>query len=387
MNFLSLLKYARERGASDIHLKPGNPPVIRVFGRLFPVKDYPELTESQIENIIDTILRPEQMECLEKNLSVDVGFSDSYGRYRVNIFRQKGKYALALRIIPAKVKTIEELNLPPVIKKIAMEERGLILVTGVAGTGKSTTLASVLDYINKNKTVNIITIEDPIEYELKEDRSLISQREVGLDTKSFYAGLKEALRQDPNVIMVGEMRDLETVSTAIMAAETGHLVMSTLHTLDAKETINRIVSIFPSHQQEMVRSQLASVLKAVISQRLVPRKDKRGRVPAVEIMVVTERIKEMILFPERLSEIYDAIAEGYLPYGMQTFDQSLFYLYKRGLISKETALEYATHKESLRLRLDGILDSSDKTWFIFEELARKHQEENYGGYHGNRGKT
>ncbi len=379
MNFLRLLKFAREKNASDIHLKPGKPPILRIYGNLHVLRDIMPLTDSAIENIIDTILRPEQMKVLEEKFAIDTGFSDSYGRYRVNIYRQKGKYAIAIRVISTEIKSIRELNLPQVIEKIAMEERGLILVTGVAGTGKSTTLAAMINHINKLKTVNIITIEDPIEYELKEFNSIISQREVGLDTISFYAGLKEALRQDPNVIMVGEMRDLETVSTALNAAETGHLVLSTLHTLDAKETINRIVSIFPPNYKDMAMTQLASVLKAVISQRLVPKADGTGRVPAVEIMVVTERIKEMIKNPDRLSEIYDAIAEGYIPYGMQTFDQSLFYLYKRGLITKEVALEYATNKESLRLRLEGILDSSDKSWAIFEEMAKRDRQQFGGG--------
>ena len=379
MNFLRLLKFAREKNASDIHLKPGKPPILRIYGNLHVLRDVMPLTDSAIENIIDTILRPEQMKVLEEKFAIDTGFSDSYGRYRVNIYRQKGKYAIAIRVISTEIKSIRELNLPQVIEKIAMEERGLILVTGVAGTGKSTTLAAMINHINKLKTVNIITIEDPIEYELKEFNSIISQREVGLDTISFYAGLKEALRQDPNVIMVGEMRDLETVSTALNAAETGHLVLSTLHTLDAKETINRIVSIFPPNYKDMAMTQLASVLKAVVSQRLVPKADGTGRVPAVEIMVVTERIKEMIKNPDRLSEIYDAIAEGYIPYGMQTFDQSLFYLYKRGLITKEVALEYATNKESLRLRLEGILDSSDKSWAIFEEMAKRDRQQFGGG--------
>ena len=379
MNFLRLLKFAREKNASDIHLKPGKPPILRIHGKLHILRDTMPLTESAIENIIDTILRPEQMKILEEKMAIDTGFSDPYGRYRVNIYRQMGKYALAIRVISTEVKSIRELNLPRVIEKIAMEERGMILVTGVAGTGKSTTLAAMINHINNRKTVNIITIEDPIEYELKERNSIITQREVGIDTVSFYAGLKEALRQDPNVIMVGEMRDLETVSTALNAAESGHLVLSTLHTLDAKETINRIVSIFPPNYKDMAMTQLASVLKAVISQRLVPRADGTGRVPAVEIMVVTERIKEMIKNPERLTDIYDAIAEGYVPYGMQTFDQSLFYLYKRGLITKEVALEYATNKESLRLRLDGILDSSDKTWALFEEMAKRDRLEFGGG--------
>lgn len=379
MNFFELLKFAREKNASDIHLKPGNSPILRIYGKLYILKEIAPLSDSAIYNVIKTILRPDQLKILERDLAIDSGFSDSLGRYRVNIFHQKGKYAIAIRIIPSRIKTIRELNLPRVVEKISLEERGLVLVTGVAGTGKSTTLAAMINHINRMKTVNIITIEDPIEYEIEETNSIVSQREVGIDTRSFQLGLKEALRQDPNVIMVGEMRDLETISTALLAAETGHLVMSTLHTLDAKETINRIISIFPPYQQEMVRIQLASVLKAVISQRLVPTADGKGRVPAVEIMVVTERIKEMIKNPERLPEIYDAISEGYIPYGMQTFDQSLFYLYKRGLITKEIALEFSTNKESLRLRLEGILDSTDKTWALFEEVALRDKEQFNGG--------
>ncbi len=379
MNFFELLKFARENNASDVHLKPGKPPILRIYGKLRVLKEIAPLTDNAVYNIIKTILRPDQLKNLDRDLAIDSGFSDSLGRYRVNVFHQKGKYAIAIRIIPSKIKNIRELNLPRVVEKIALAERGLILITGVAGTGKSTTLAGMINHINRLKTVNIITIEDPIEYEIKEINSIISQREVGIDTRSFQLGLKEALRQDPNVIMVGEMRDLETISTALLAAETGHLVMSTLHTLDAKETINRIISIFPPYQQEMVRIQLASVLKAVISQRLVPTADGKGRVPAVEVMIVTERIKEMIKNPERLPEIYDAISEGYVPYGMQTFDQSLFYLYKRGLITKETALEFATNKESLRLRLEGILDSTDKTWALFEEVALRDKEQFNGG--------
>jgi len=379
VNFFELLKFARENNASDVHLKPGKPPILRIYGKLRVLKEIAPLTDNAVYNIIKTILRPDQLKNLDRDLAIDSGFSDSLGRYRVNVFHQKGKYAIAIRIIPSKIKNIRELNLPRVVEKIALAERGLILITGVAGTGKSTTLAGMINHINRLKTVNIITIEDPIEYEIKEINSIISQREVGIDTRSFQLGLKEALRQDPNVIMVGEMRDLETISTALLAAETGHLVMSTLHTLDAKETINRIISIFPPYQQEMVRIQLASVLKAVISQRLVPTADGKGRVPAVEVMIVTERIKEMIKNPERLPEIYDAISEGYVPYGMQTFDQSLFYLYKRGLITKETALEFATNKESLRLRLEGILDSTDKTWALFEEVALRDKEQFNGG--------
>jgi twitching motility protein PilT len=367
---IPFLIWARENGASDVHLKVGSPPYLRTDGVLEPIKDFPPLSREDMEEAVKSITTERERAILRRNRGLDIAYEVEGGRYRINIFYERGHLALAARIIPTKIKRVEELNLPPVISKFAMEERGLILVTGVAGSGKSTTLAAMIEEINEKKRVRIITIEDPIEYVFRDNKSLITQREVGLDTPSFSIGLREALRQDPNVIMVGEMRDIITIETAIQAAETGHLVLSTLHTLDARETINRIISVFPSHQQNEVRVELASVLKAVISLRLVPSVEKGTRIPAVEIMVVTPRIRDLILNATRLDEIKQAIAEGFVPYGMQTFEQSLFYLWKRRLITAETALEFATEKENLALRMKGITtDQDSRYWKIFEEMA------------------
>ncbi len=366
-----LLDRAREIGASDLHIKAGCPPIFRVEGVLRVGKEYPPFTPKDTKELVMKMTSERQKLFLRRNLGLDISFEvPGQGRYRVNIFYQRGSLALAIRIIPSKIRSIEELMLPEVVKKLALEERGLILVTGVAGMGKSTTLASMIEYINKTKRSRIITIEEPIEYIFEDKKSIISQREVGSDTPSFSIGLKEALRQDPNVIMVGEMRDLITIETALQAAETGHLVLSTLHTLDAKETINRVIAVFPPRQQSEIRVQLASVLKAVISQRLVPSKNG-GRIPAVEIMVSTPRIRELILDPMRIEEIKNSLAEGFIPYGMQTFEQSLFYLWKKGLITKETTLDFATDRENLALRMQGITtDQEDRYWRIFEEMAQ-----------------
>ncbi|MEO0230222.1 MAG: PilT/PilU family type 4a pilus ATPase [candidate division WOR-3 bacterium] len=376
-----LLLDAKEREASDVHIKVGHPPIFRIYGKLYVRDNYPVITREDTEELIRVYLSPSKQKELRERFSVDVAFSfPNIGRFRVNIFSQRGTWSFAIRAIPPLVKTIQELNLPSCLERIALEERGLILVTGVAGSGKSTTLAAMINYINVNKSVHIVTIEDPIEYLLRDVKSIISQREVGLDVMSFADGLREALRQDPNVIMVGEIRDQETAEIALLAAETGHLVLSTLHTLDARETINRIVSIFPAHQQEQVRHQLASVLKAVISQRLIPRDDIPGRIPACEVMINTHRIREMILDPKRTHEIFDAIADGYIPYGMQTFDQSLYYWYKLGYISEETALSYASKREVLELRMKGIASGGEggRNWEIFERMAMRKAKEQGG---------
>lgn len=372
-----LLKEAREKDVSDVHLKIGREPIFRIHGKLYPQYEYGTLSKDNLEFIIESIIAPEQEERLKKELSLDIAFViEGVGRHRVNIFKQRGEWAIAIRLIPSFIKSVRELNLPRVLEKLALSKRGLILVTGVAGSGKSTTLAAMLSHINKNRTCTIITIEDPIEYELEDDKAYIVQREVGIDTQSFSHGLKEALRQDPNVIMVGEIRDLETARTALLAAETGHLVFSTLHTLDARETINRFVSIFPPHQQDQVRLQLASVLRATIAQRLVPRSDMPGLVPAAEVMVNNARISELIKDPQRTHEIQDAIADGFIPYGMQTIDQSLFYLWKKEVISQETALDFATYKETLRLRMKGIsTGEGGKNWEIFERRALRELRE------------
>jgi twitching motility protein PilT len=285
----------------------------------------------------------------------------------VNVFQQRGTVGGVFRVIPFKIQTIEQLMLPKSIEKLAGEQRGLILVTGTTGSGKSTTLAAMIDHINATETCHIMTIEDPIEFLVRDKRSIVNQREVGVDTMSFGQALKSALRQDPDVILVGEMRDLETIETALTAAETGHLVMSTLHTLDATETINRIISAFPPYQQKQVRLQLGSVLRAVISQRLVPRADGKGRVPAIEVLLATARVRELVEDKDRTKEIPDAIAQGHLSYGMQTFDQSLMGLLKSNLITYEEALRQATNPDDFALRLSGISGTSDSKWDDFEK--------------------
>jgi twitching motility protein PilT len=309
-----------------------------------------------------------QREKFKQTNEVDLAYGvPGLGRFRVNVFQQRGSLGVVLRVIPFRIQSIEQLMLPKVLEKIAGEQRGLILVTGTTGSGKSTTLAAMVDYINATETCHIMTIEDPIEFLIRDKRSIVNQREVGVDTMSFGQALKSALRQDPDVILVGEMRDLETIETALTAAETGHLVMSTLHTLDATETVNRIISAFPPYQQKQVRLQLGSVLRAVISQRLVPRADGRGRVPAVEVLLATARVREMVEDKDRTKEISDAISQGHVSYGMQTFDQSLMGLYRSGLVSYEESLRQATNPDDFALRVSGISGTSDSKWDNFEQ--------------------
>ncbi len=276
-----------------------------------------------------------------------------------------------MRTIPTKIPHIEEINLPEVIKEISLEERGLILVTGITGSGKSTTLAAMIDYINENKNAHILTIEDPIEFVHKDKKCVINQREIGQDATTFADALRAALRQDPDVILVGEMRDLETIETALHAAETGHLVMSTLHTLDAKETINRIISQYPPHHQEQVRMQLAEVLKAVISQRLLPKKEVKGRVPAIEILRTSARVRDCIKVKEKTSELTDAMVQGHITMGMQTFDQSLLDLFNRGIISYEEAIKNANNPNDFALMVQGIGGGGvDSTTDNQEEISK-----------------
>jgi twitching motility protein PilT len=282
------------------------------------------------------------------------------GRFRVNVFQQRGNVGVVLRVIPTKIRALDELYLPKIVEKVCEEQRGLVLVTGITGSGKSTTLAAMIDRINSMRSEHIITIEDPIEFLHRDKKGFINQREVEVDTASFGAALRASLRQDPDVILVGEMRDLDTISTALHAAETGHLVLSTLHTLDAVETINRIISVFPPPEQKQIRLQLAATLRAVISQRLVRRADDAGRVPAVEIMIATPYIKECIIIPEKTRTIREAITAGTSQYGMQTFDQSLYELFTQNLIAFETALENASNPDDFKLRVQGISSSSDQ---------------------------
>ncbi|MBN1962465.1 MAG: type IV pilus twitching motility protein PilT [Deltaproteobacteria bacterium] len=368
MNLNDILAVALRGNASDIHLKAGLPPMFRVNGLLVPLKDAARLPPEEISAMTLAIMNNFQKEKFRQASELDLAYGvPGLGRFRVNVFQQRGIIGAVFRVIPLKILTIEQLGLPKVLEQISMEQRGLILVTGTTGSGKSTTLAAMIDHINTNRTAHILTIEDPIEFLVRDKRSIVNQREIGVDTNSFAIALRSALRQDPDVILVGEMRDLETIEIALTAAETGHLVMSTVHTLDATETINRIVSAFPPHHQKAARLQLASVLRAVISQRLVPRADGQGRVAALEIMRNTGRIRELIEEPERAKEIPDAIASGTTTYGMQTFDQSLMALFRSNLISYEESLRQASNPDDFALRVSGVSATSDTTWDSFEK--------------------
>ncbi len=360
MDVNELLKEAHGQGASDLHLKVGSHPILRIDGELGPLSTEKRLSQEDTLKMAFTVMSPGQREIFKKRNDIDLAYSvPGLGRFRCNIFIQRGTVGLVFRVIPMRIPTIEELLLPDIIKKIAMEARGLILVTGTTGSGKSTTLAAMIDHINTSKTDHIMTIEDPIEYLHRDKRSIVNQREIGSDTESFSKAMRAAMRQDPDVILVGEMRDFETIQTALTAAETGHLVLSTLHTSDAAETVNRIISVFPPYQHKQVRIQLASVLKGIISMRLVPKTDGKGRVPAVEVLIATATIKDCILDADKTKSINDAIAQGTLHYGMQTFDQSLFNLFKSGLISYEEALRRATNPDDFALKVKGIQSTSD----------------------------
>jgi twitching motility protein PilT len=307
-----------------------------------------------------SMMSSRQKERFKHQLETDIAYSvPGLGRFRCNIFQQRGSVGIVLRLIPSRIQTFKELMLPPVLEKICEEQRGLVLVTGTTGSGKSTTLASMIDYINTRRIEHVMTIEDPIEFLHRDKKSIINQREVDVDTKQFSIALRSALRQDPDVILVGEMRDYETIETALLAAETGHLVLSTVHTLDATETVNRVISVFPPHQQKQIRLQLASVIKAIVSMRLLPRADGLGRVPAVEILIATSYIRDCIEIKEKTKLIRDAIIQGTSQYGMQTFDQSLYLLYKNGLITLEEALRRATNPDEFKLKIQGIQSTSD----------------------------
>jgi len=363
------LKIAIERDASDVHLKAGNHPMIRIHGKLTPLTGFPRLTIQDTEELGNQVMTDPQKARLQVDLDIDLAYSlPGFGRFRGSIFHQRGSLAIALRIIPLEVKTVRQLLLPEVLEKIAFSQRGLVLVTGTTGSGKTTTLAAMLDYINTYRRENIITIEDPIEYLHKDKKSTISQREVGMDVSGFGRGLRACLREDPDVILVGEMRDLDTIETALLAAETGHLVFSTLHTLDAPESINRIVSVFAPHHQRQVRLQLASILKAIISMRLIPRMDGQGRVPAVEVMISTPYIAECVSDREKTTLIKDAVAAGVSQYGMQTFDQSIYQLYRDGYISFEQGMKYSSNPDNFKLRVMGIQSTLD---IAMEEMEKQ----------------
>lgn len=357
-------------GASDLHLRAGSFPVIRVNGELRPVSGVNRLSQDETLEMAFSMMSNRQKLHFKDAFEVDIGYGvTGLGRFRVNIFQQRNSIGIVARVISDYVRNFSELGLPPVLNKIAEENRGLVLVTGTTGSGKSTTLAAVIDQINQSRNSHIVTIEDPIEFLHKDKKSYITQREVDVDTRSFAEALRGSLRQDPDVILVGEMRDMETIETALLAAETGHLVFSTLHTLDAAETLTRIITAFPPYQQKSIRIQLAGLLKAVVSQRLMKSVRGTSRVPAVEVMISTPLIRDCILHEEKTSQIRDAIAAGTSQYGMQTFDQSLFYLYQSELITLEEALRGSTNPDEFRLRLAGIQNTTQQAKEEMERIS------------------
>ncbi|MGQ0537649.1 MAG: type IV pilus twitching motility protein PilT [Gemmatimonadaceae bacterium] len=365
-NFKSILQQMVQLNASDLHLKVGRPPTLRINGDLSPLP-LPALRPEDVSTLAKELMTPKQVkeftEFRESDFATGV---PGIGRFRVNAYQQRGTIAFAVRTIPHQAKSLRELNLPPVAEDIALLPRGLVLVTGITGSGKSTSLASMIHHMNERRFANIITIEDPIEFLHRDMKCHINQREIGTDTGSFGQALRRVLRQDPDVVLIGEIRDLDTLDTALKAADTGHLVFSTLHTTDATQTINRVLSFYPPHQQGEVRYALSSALAAVISQRLVPRSDRPGRVPACEVLINTAAVREQIRDMTKTLNIPDLIKEGTVQYGMQSFDQSLMSWYSKGIVSYENALFYATNPNEFALRTQGVSGSSDTTWDGFQ---------------------
>jgi len=356
----ALLRCAVDRKSSDLHLKVGSLPHIRVQGELIPLAGSTPLKREDTNELAQQLLSARQKDILSQKAEVDLAFGAAgLGRFRVAVFQQRGSISFVFRVIPDIIPHIEELNLPPVLKQIAEEDRGLVLITGTTGSGKSTTLAAMIDYINSIRRCHIITIEDPIEFLFRDKLSFISQREVSIDTEGFGPALRSALRQDPDVILVGEMRDLETMKTAIHAAETGHLVLSTVHTTDTVETLNRITAMFPPHEQHESRLILSSAIRAIVSMRLMRSSQPVGRVPAVEILRNTDYVRSLLEQPEKLKDIRKALEAGTSQYGMQTFDQSILSLYQQGHISLSDALRNASQPEDLKLKLQGIVGSKE----------------------------
>jgi twitching motility protein PilT len=366
-----LLSLMRSSRASDLHLRVGMPPTMRVDGELVSI-DEGVLRPEDLETAAEVLLTPDQKERFDSSNELDLALSvRELGRYRVNLYRQRGTVGIALRAVNTEVPAFEELNLPEVVRELAHARRGLIVVTGTTGSGKSTTLAAMIDLINESKRVNILTIEDPIEYVHYNKNSMIVQREIGADTDNFSTALRQAFRQDPDVILIGEIRDSETMGIALAAADTGHLVLSTLHTLNSIETISRIISFFPPHQHQQVRLLLAGTLKAIICQRLLPLAGGEGRVPAAEVLVNTAAVRECLLDPEKTSQIRDLIESGAVEYGMQSFDQSIMKFYSSGLISFEEAVLQADNPEDFRLRAKGIIGAAERGWREFTERSER----------------
>ncbi|HEX6089741.1 MAG TPA: PilT/PilU family type 4a pilus ATPase [Gemmatimonadales bacterium] len=361
-NFKQAISQMVQRNGSDLLLKVGRAPTVRLNGELVALEAAP-LKPEDLKLLAEQIMTPRQVKEFAERKEADFAIGvPGVGRFRTNIYQQRGTLAFAFRAIPYEVKTIRELRLPPVLEEIALRPRGLVLVTGITGSGKSTALAALINHINQHRRANVITIEDPIEFLHRDQLANISQREVGTDTLSFASALRHVLRQDPDIILVGEIRDMETLDTALKAADTGHLVFSTLHTTDATQTINRVISFYPPHQHQEIRALLSTALQAVVSLRLVPRTDGRGRVPAAEILINTAAVADNIRDIEKALNIPDLIAEGTVSYGMQSFDQSLMKWYKEGAISYESALFYSSNPSEFALRASGIDSSSDRTF-------------------------
>ena len=370
-----ILKEMINRGASDLHLKVASPPILRVNGSL-DMLDLPAPTVQDMVGVAQQILTPSQREQFEQTREIDFAFGvPGVARFRANFYVQRGSIAMVFRHVPVEIKNLEELGLPPVLRDLSLKPRGLILVTGTVGSGKSTTLASLVDIINTECHSHVITIEDPIEFLHKDKQSIISQREVGADTSSYADALKHILRQDPDCILIGEIRDADSMNVALTAADTGHLVLSPMHTIDATQTISRIISFFPPHQHQEIRYLLASTLQAVVSQRLVADPQGEGRHPAVEVMISTGTIKEYIREPDKTVLIRQAIQEGFVQYQMQTFDQALMQLYKEQKITLDAATRASSNPHEFQLRIKGIQASSDTTWDRFEERAEEPEQE------------
>ncbi len=368
-NFKGVLQELVQKNGSDLHLKVGRPPTLRVNGDLEAL-EMPPLRPEDLKSLAEQLMTPRQVKQFAEEKECDFAIGvPGIGRFRVNVYQQRGSLCYAMRAIPYQARTIPELNLPSVLEEISMKPRGLVLVTGITGSGKSTALAAMIQHINEHRKANVITIEDPIEFLHRDINCHINQREVGTDTANFGQALRRVLRQDPDVILIGEIRDLETLDTALKAADTGHLVFSTLHTTDATQTINRILSFYPPHQQAEVRFSLASALQAVVSLRLVPRADKPGRIPACEVLINTAAVRDQIRDMQATLNIPDLIKEGAVQYGMQSFDQSLMQHYSRGTISYESAVFFATSPAEFALRVQGVAGTSDSSWSGFEGEA------------------
>lgn len=360
MNLKQMLVEMLNRKASDLHVRVGVRPHLRVNGKLEQIATDP-VPIDLMDQIVSQILNDKQRERFSRRNEMDLALSVSkLGRFRINLYRQRGTAGIAIRAVNTLVPSFEELNLPDTVKKLAQTQRGLIIITGTTGSGKSTTLAALIEEMNSNRTDNVLTVEDPIEYIYRDKKSIISQREVGGDTETFASALRHAFRQDPDVILIGEIRDLETMSIALTAADTGHLVLTTLHTLNVVETITRIISFFPPHQHQQIRLLLAGTLKAIVCQRLLTRADMPGRVPALEIMINSGAIRECIMDPDKTINIPELMEQGSVQYGMQTFDQSIMKLYKQGLISFEEAMNHASNPDDFDLRVKGITGTSDR---------------------------